>query len=168
MLTAVRTLVEPSASFDETQASRRYTAMQKYLTISKLEAKGPRMAILYRILPAAPVAALLILAGCNGPETIVADQDDPQAADLADAPPVELPPAIAATRTYRCKDNSLLYADYYTNNTVHVRAERTAEPVILTSESGTPPFTAEGYSITANADQVTYTAPGKGTQSCHV
>ncbi|SMF61677.1 hypothetical protein [Allosphingosinicella indica] len=127
------------------------------------------MAISYRILAAAPVAALFALAGCNTePETIVAGQDDPQAADLAEAPPVELPPSIAATRTYRCKDNSLLYADYYTNNTVQVRAKRTDEPVILTTETGTPPFTAEGYSISANADQVTYTAPGKGTQSCHV
>ena len=29
-----------------------------------------------------------------------------------------------------------------------------------------PPFTAEGYSLSANAAQINYTAPGKGAQSC--
>ena len=117
---------------------------------------------------AAPVAALLSLAACNQePETVSTNGADPQAEALAKAPPVELPPAIQASRTYRCKDNSLLYASFYTNNTVKVSADRNVEGTILTAADGQPPYVAEGYSLSANADTVTYTAPGKGTQACH-
>ena len=116
---------------------------------------------------AAPVAAFLSLAACNQePETVSTNGADPQAEALAKAPPVELPPAIQASRTYRCKDNSLLYASFYTNNTVKVSADRNVEGTILTAADGQPPYVAEGYSLSANADTVSYTAPGKGTQSC--
>lgn len=120
------------------------------------------------ILAAASVAALLSLAACNSePEVINANGIDPQADELAKAPPVELPPAIEASRTYRCDDNSLVYATFYTNNTVKVAAEQGAEGTILTAENGETPYVAEGYSLSANAAEVSYTAPGKGTMSCH-
>jgi hypothetical protein len=119
------------------------------------------------ILVAASVAAFLPLAACNnGPETIGDEKHDPQAAELAKAAPVELPPAIQATRTYRCKDNSLFYADFYTNNTVHVRKERTGTPTTLTAPAAGQPYTAEGYSLSGNGTSVTYSAPGQGSQSC--
>ena len=114
---------------------------------------------------AAPLAALL-LAGCE-PETVTADEPaDPQAEALKNAPAVAPPPMIQSSRTWRCKDNSLLYADFYTNDTVRVRTEKGGEFVTLTAAGGQPPFTAEGYSLSANADQISYTAPGKGTRSC--
>ncbi len=37
------------------------------------------------------------------------DRPDPMADELANAAPVELPPSIAASKTYRCKDNSLVH-----------------------------------------------------------
>ena|SRR5919199_607452 len=116
----------------------------------------------------APLAALLALAGCqNKPTTIVAKDDDPQAEQLKNAPPVAPPPMIQASRTYRCKDNSLVYADFYTNNTVQVRAKKEGgTPVVLTAADGKPPYTAQGYSLSANAESVSYTAPGKGAQPC--
>ena len=117
---------------------------------------------------AAPVAALLALAACEQqPETVSTNGADPQAAALAKAAPVELPPSIQASRTYRCKDNSLVYATFYTNNTVKVADEQGAAGTLLTAAGGQPPFVAEGYSLSANADSVSYTAPGKGTQSCN-
>lgn len=120
-----------------------------------------------RILAAVPAAALLALAACNSePETIGNTTYDPQAEALAKAPPVELPPAIQASRTYRCKDNSLVYIDFYTNNTALYRTEKGGEATTLTAENGQPPYKAEGHSISANADQITLTAPGKGTLSC--
>lgn len=120
-----------------------------------------------RTLAAATVAAFLSLSACGEPETIKANETfDPQAAQLEKAAPVELPPAITASRTYRCKDNSLLYAEFLTNDTARVRADRNDAPTILTAEGGNPPYTAESYSLSANAETVTYTAPGKGTQSC--
>ncbi|MDT9598032.1 YajG family lipoprotein [Sphingosinicella rhizophila] len=114
-----------------------------------------------------PAAALLVLAGCdNEPETITGGLNDPQAEALKNAAPVEAPPMIQASRTYRCKDNSLLYVDFYTNDSARARTKRDGETTVLTAVDGKPPYTAEGWSISENAAQVTVTAPGKGTQSC--
>lgn len=119
------------------------------------------------IAAAASIAALLSLSACNEGNTITANEvQDPQAKELAKAPPVELPPSIVASRTYRCKDNSLLYAEFLSNDTVRVRNEKDGTPTVLTAEEGNPPYTAEGYSLSANATEVTYSAPGKGSQSC--
>jgi hypothetical protein len=119
------------------------------------------------ILRAGPLAALLILGACKNEPEIIDVNPDPQARDLANAAPVEAPPMIQASRTYRCKDNSLLYADFYTNNTVLVRTEKAGPATAtLTAPDGQPPYVAEGYSLSANAPQISYTAPGKGTRSC--
>ncbi len=117
---------------------------------------------------AAFVAALLTLSACDSePNTITANGTvDPQAEDLANAAPVELPPSISASRTYRCKDNSLLYADFFTNDTARVRTERGVGGTRLNAPGPDQPYVAEGYSLSANADVISYTAPGKGTQSC--
>jgi hypothetical protein len=115
---------------------------------------------------AASVAALLVLSACENKEEVVDTSPDPQAGVLANAAPVEAPPMIQASRTYRCKDNSLLYADFYTDNSVRVRTEASGEATTLTATDGKPPFVAEGYSLSENSKQVSYTAPGKGTLSC--
>jgi hypothetical protein len=86
--------------------------------------------------------------------------------DANAAASVEAPPMIQASRTYRCKDNSLLYADFYTNDTAQVKAKKDAPGTTLTALGAGQPYTAEGYSLSANSDQISYTAPGKGTQSC--
>jgi hypothetical protein len=121
------------------------------------------------ILAAATLAATLLLSACNSSEPEVVDPrgPDPQAEALKNAPPVELPPAIQASRTFRCRDNSLVYADFYTNNTVRVRqGSETAEQTTLMAEGGNPPFRGEGWSVSANAEQVTITQPGRASQSC--
>lgn len=115
-------------------------------------------------LAAAPLAALLALAACEN-ETIDGNVD-PKANANAAATPVEAPPMIQASRTYRCKDNSLLYADFYTNDTVQVRSAKDKPPTVLTAAAAGQPYTAEGYSLSANSEQISYTAPGKGAQSC--
>jgi hypothetical protein len=118
----------------------------------------------------AALGALLALGACNSkPTTVVAnDTDDPQAAQLKNAPPVAPPPMILASRTYRCADNSLVYADFKTNNTVSVRTKQdpTSPSTTLTATDAKGPYTAVGYSLSANADHVTYSAPGKKAQGC--
>ena len=118
---------------------------------------------------AASLAALLTLAACeNQPETIAAGPNDPQADELAKAAPVELPPAIQASRTYRCKDNSLIYVDFYTNNTANVRlGSREETPTRLTAPEAGQPYTAEGFSLSGNGASVTFASPGKSAQSCN-
>ncbi len=118
-------------------------------------------------LAAASAAALLALGACNSePETVSTRSDDPQAAALKNAAPVQLPPSITHSRTYRCADNSLAYVDFYNNNTAQYRSSREGDPTLLTAAEGNPPYTAPGYSVSANADQVRITAPGKNNISC--
>ncbi|MBV8688305.1 MAG: hypothetical protein JOZ90_04635 [Alphaproteobacteria bacterium] len=120
----------------------------------------PRLAV-------APLAALLALSACNNkPTTIVAGEDDPQAEQLKNAKPVAPPPMIQASRTYRCADNSLVYADFYTNNTVAVRTKKDASPTVLTSPDGQAPYVADGYSVSGNGNTISYSGPGKGAQKC--
>nr|WP_295373945.1 hypothetical protein [uncultured Sphingosinicella sp.] len=119
-------------------------------------------------LAAACVAATLSLAACQA-ETEVVETPDPQAAELAKAPPVELPPAIQASRTYRCKDNSLVYIDFMSNNTAVVRKEKGAEPPLATvtaETAGGAYKSADGFTVSGNSEQITYSSPQGGSQSC--
>jgi hypothetical protein len=134
--------------------------------------RGPEVHVMYKALTplAASLAALGALAGChNKPQTIVAGgPDDPQGNQLKNAPAVAPPPMIQASRTYRCTDNSLVYADFYTNNTVAVRTQKGGAPTMLTAEGGKPPFKAQGYSLSGNTAKVTFEGPGKKAQTCDV
>ncbi len=115
---------------------------------------------------AASLAALISLAACNTEPEVVDTNPDPMKEELAKAGPVEAPPMIQASRTYRCKDNSLVYIDFYTNNTAQYRTEKGGQATVLTSAGEGQPFTAEGHSVSANAAQIDLTAPGKGSLSC--
>ncbi|HYD38633.1 MAG TPA: hypothetical protein VEA60_13535 [Allosphingosinicella sp.] len=121
------------------------------------------------ILAAAAAAATIALAACNTePEVVQINKDDPMADALKNAAPVAPPPMIQASRTYRCRDNSLVYIDFYTDNTAAIRTERGAPPAAtVTAEGGNPPYTGSGYSVSANAEEISYTSPSGGTQSCH-
>jgi len=121
-----------------------------------------------RVLTAASVAALLPLAACNQePEVINAGPPDTQAKDLAAAAPVELPPSIVASRTYRCKDNSLVYIDFMSNQTANYRTTKAGEATaVLTSPAPGQPYVADGYSVSGSGTEINLTAPGKGSQSC--
>ena len=120
------------------------------------------------LLAAAASAAIFSLQACdNSPQTV--NTYDAQAEALANAAPVELPPAITATKAYRCSDNSLFYAEFYNNNTATLRlGSRDAAATILNATNGAPPFAAEGYSLSGTGDNVRITAPGKNNLSCHV
>lgn len=113
---------------------------------------------------AAPLVLLAALGACE--QQTIDPNKEPQANAANTAAPVEAPPMIQASRTYRCKDNSLLYADFYTNDTVQVRSAKDKPPTILTAAAAGQPYTAEGYSLSANSEQISYTSPGKGAQSC--
>ena len=121
-----------------------------------------------RLFAAATGAALLALTACGEPEVVTVNDYDPMADALKNAAPVEPPPMIQASRTYRCGDNSLVYIDFMSNNTANIRTQRGGTPVAtVTAEGGNPPYTGDGYSVSANSEQISYTAPGRGTKSCH-
>lgn len=125
------------------------------------------------------------LAACNvEPEQVVAGETpDPMAGQLAGAPPVELPPAIAASKTYRCKDNSLVTIDWLQGGkgaNLRVGDATAATPLrpppppeegATATATASAELTAEGgYALTgdAAATDVNLTLPGKGKLSCHV
>jgi hypothetical protein len=120
------------------------------------------------LIAAVPAAMLFSLAACNNEPTIInAGPPDTQAADLAKAKPVALPPSIAASRVYRCKDNSLIYVDFMSDQkTANFRTKKGGDPILLTAEEAGKPFLAEGYSVTGSGTQITVSAPGHGSQSC--
>ena len=114
----------------------------------------------------------LTLAACNVEPTVVtADKPaDPIGNQAKAVPPAELPPAIVATHTYRCKDNSLVHIDWLQDGKgTNIRLDKASAPTQLKpGADGKPPFTAEGYSLTgAEADtSVTVATPEKAAQSC--
>jgi hypothetical protein len=123
-----------------------------------------------------PAAAALALAACNdSSHTIVQNGPaDPMANELKNAPPVQLPPSIASSKVYRCKDNSLVYLDWLEQGGkpagANFRTEKNGTPTqLLPGAEGKPPFTAAGgYSLTGTsaASSITLERPGKGSQSC--
>ncbi|PTQ11559.1 hypothetical protein CLG96_09000 [Sphingomonas oleivorans] len=122
-----------------------------------------------RLLAAAPLGALILLAGCNSqPETIVTGTVDPTANAVKAAPPVTLPPSLLASRTYRCKDNSLAYVDFFSDNvTADFRSEKGGTATKLTAPEKGKAFVADGYSVSGSGTAVEITSPGKASQSCH-
>ena len=116
------------------------------------------------------LVAAAALAGCNKEENS-ALAENVQTENTAAT--VELPPAITASKTYRCKDNSLVYIDWLEKNGqpagANFRSDRTGTPTSLKpGADGAAPFTAEGYSLSGDkaASTVELTGPGKGAQSC--
>jgi hypothetical protein len=77
------------------------------------------------------LGAALTLSACNdGSHTIVQQgPPDPFANELANAAPVELPPAISASKSYRCSpDNSVIYIDWLSNGKARVKKTATEVP----------------------------------------
>ena len=115
-------------------------------------------------------AALVFLAACNSqskPE-VVDSNPDPMANQLANAAPVEMPPAIKAEKTMRCKDNSLVYVTFFEGDkTAVVRTSKDGSPNQLKAEKAGDPYTAEGgWKMTGGPETVTLTQPGKAALSC--
>lgn len=105
------------------------------------------------------LVATAALAGCNKEShTIVAGpdgiEDNATNVNLAD---VKLPPSITASHIYRCKDNSVIYVDWLSDNTARVRTSRT--------EVGTTVQVGEGQPIRGTADAKSISYNGK---SCNV
>ena len=123
---------------------------------------------LYLPLIAAASLSLLSACGSNDEPEVVGCPADPMAKELANAAPVELPPAVKDSRSYRCKDNSLIFVDFLTDDkTANLRTEKEGAPTKLVAPEAGKPFVAEGgYSVEGSGATITATLPGKGAQSC--
>jgi len=124
---------------------------------------------------AVAAATFLTLAGCGQSEPEIVGGAAPDATSIAAAnkAPVELPPAIASSKTYRCKDKSVFYVNFLTDGlTANVR-DKEEEPPAVTLKApaagepfvGVPP-SGDGFALTGTGNEVTYTSPDSGTQVC--
>lgn len=113
-------------------------------------------------------AASAALAACGQSDRAASGAADANAAE-ANVASVVLPPAIAASKIYRCKDNDLVYIDWLSDNvSANFRAAQGDLPTVLKSAVPGDPLTAEGYSLKGEAADVSVTLerPGKGSQIC--
>lgn len=117
------------------------------------------------------LVAAAAIAGCKKENhTIIAgpDADEANTAPTTNAP-IALPPSIASSKIYRCKDNSVVYLDWLSDNkSANFRAKQTDVPITLTAPEAGKPMTADGYSLsgTPGSSTVTLERPGKGSQEC--
>lgn len=121
-------------------------------------------------LPLISAAALALLSACNKTDEpeVVGGPADPMAEKLANATPVELPPSVKESHQYRCKDNSLIFVDFLSDEkTVNLRTEKDGAPTKLVAAEPGKPFTADGgYSVEGSGKQITASLPGKSALSC--
>ena len=123
------------------------------------------------LLPIAAAAALFAVSACNSssaPE-VIDTNPDPMAANIANAAPIELPPAIKADKTMRCKSGDLVYVTFFQGDKqAVVRTEKAGTPTVLKAAEAGQPLTADGgWSMTGSTSEVSLTVPGKGKLTCH-
>lgn len=121
------------------------------------------------ILPLTAAAALMTLTACGQSQPEVVDNKAPDqiAEQAAQAVPVELPPAVKDSRSYRCKDNSIIYVDFLSDDkSANLRTDKAGAPTPLKADSPGQPYKSDGFEVVGNGTAITATIPGKGTQDC--
>ena len=119
----------------------------------------------------------LPLSACDsGGHTIVQQGPaDPMANELANAAAVELPPAIVASKTYRCDGNKVVEIDWTERDgkpagaNYRLGADTVASTVTNAPAEGSGPYTgADGSSITGTKDaaSVQLSVPGQAAITC--
>lgn len=128
---------------------------------------------------------MLALAACNSTETPVTTEAGTETSAVP-AAEIELPPAITATGTYRCADNTILYVDFLGQNeaadirvgektalAIRVMAPKADAPAAGTSASPAqadtagPLTSADGEtSLSGSGNQINVKLAGKGAQTC--
>jgi len=120
-----------------------------------------------RTLLLSALAATALTACGKQDHNIVAGSKEDNA--TVNAAAVVLPPAIEASKSYRCKDNSVVYIDWLNDKkTADISATKGGTATRVTSAETGKAMTAAGYSLTGTKDSaaITVERPGKGSQSC--
>ena len=109
------------------------------------------------------LAAAATISGCDNSDHNLVEGGgyDPQANILQNLDQVELPPAIAASHSYRCQDNSVVYIDWLNNDSARIKQERGEVGTTVTREGEEGAYTAEGQSLTGSSDAQSITVNGQ-------
>jgi hypothetical protein len=114
------------------------------------------------------MVAAAALAGCNQ-SNANPDANAAQANAANAAAQVTLPPAITASKVYRCKDNSIVHIDWLADNkSANFKPEKNAAPTQLVAPVAGEKMVAEGYSLSGTAADASITLErrGAGSQVC--
>jgi hypothetical protein len=105
-------------------------------------------------------AACVSLAACEA-ETLGAD-DRGSRSDVSapDGTPVVLPPSIVASHVYRCRDNSLVYIDWLSDDTARIKQQSTERGTTVTKSEGDS-YTSEDSTLTGQPDSQSVTINGQ-------
>ena len=70
---------------------------------------------------------------------------------------MELPPAVAATVTFRCQPgNALRFVDFFQGDKLaNLRIAKDATPIQLKADEAGKPYVGGGYTLTGNAKSAT-------------
>ena len=117
------------------------------------------------------LAAAAALAGCGEDHTIVAGgpQPDDQPTNAIANANVQLPPAITASKIYRCADNNVVYVDWLSDGkSANIRTEKGGAPThVAAAEAGKPMTGPTGYSLEGSpTGSARIGVPGHPAQSC--
>jgi hypothetical protein len=98
------------------------------------------------------LAAAAALAGCNKQDhTIVAGGEPPdEPTNAAANAGVQLPPSIVSSKIYRCGDNKLIYVDWMSDGSAHVKKSRDEVGVAVAPNAPELKGNAQAPSITYN------------------
>ena len=116
------------------------------------------------------LGAAAALAGCDKQDHTIRAGPDEGDTVAVNTGPIELPPSILASKIYRCKDNSVVYIDWLSDNkSANIRSDKNGTPTSLVAPEAGKPMVAEGYSLTGSAtgSSITVSRPGKGSAACH-
>lgn len=111
-----------------------------------------------RALSTLAIAAAAALAGCEQETVTPRGPYDPNANLTNRSGPIELPPAITSSHAYRCKDNSLVYIDWYSDGSARVKATPTEAGTHVPAPA---PDAAEPPQLVGSASATTITYAGK-------
>jgi len=118
----------------------------------------------------AAAAALIALSACNQnkPEEVSGVTPDPMGTELANRAPVVLPPSIAASKSMRCGDNSLVFVDFYEGDKqALVKTSKDGPGTMLVAPAAGEPYVADGgFKLTGNSKSATVVTPNEGTRTC--
>ncbi|MBR0551114.1 hypothetical protein [Stakelama marina] len=105
----------------------------------------------------------LPLAACNHkPEVVDTRAPDPMNDALQNAAPVELPPSMTASKSFRCSDNSLVYVDFFSGGKeVHFRETKDGNSAVLKANDEGGPWTDGSVTVKGDQNSITYTKDGK-------
>jgi hypothetical protein len=107
-----------------------------------------------------------VLTACSSASGDTADASITDANKVVDEA-TPLPPSIAESRPYRCKDGTVVFVDFMSDKkTAHLRLKKDGAPIELKSEAENGPFAGTGYTVVANAAETGITLPEKSEQSC--